>query len=91
MKFIWDTQKSEDNKKKHGLSFDTAKFVFGDPFRAVFFDDIHSDDEDRFIVIGFVQDVALLVICTERDDEIRIISARKAMHYEVDKYYFGNV
>jgi len=57
----------------------------------VFFDDSQSNDEDRFIVIGFVQDVALLVVYTERDDEIRIISTRKAMHYEVDKYYFGNV
>ena len=89
MTFTWNNQKNRENINKHGVSFETAKFVFGDPFRIELFDDSHSNEEDRFIVIGYVLDVALLVVYTEQEDEIRIISARKAMQYEVNKYYFG--
>lgn len=90
MTFTWNNQKNQDNIRKHGISFDTAKYVFGDPFRIELYDNKHSDDEERFIVIGYVADVALLVVYTEKEDEIRLISARKAMRHEVEVYYFGN-
>lgn len=89
MIFTWDNRKNLENINKHGVSFETAKFVLGDPFRIELFGDNHSNEEDRFVVIGYVLDVALLVVYTENEDVIRIISARKAMQHEVDKYYLG--
>ena len=73
----WDDKKAAINKKKHGVSFETAAEVFLDDNRIDDFDDFHSDDEDRIKVIGKVGQI-LVVIYTERTDRLRIISARLA-------------
>ena len=82
----WDDKKAAINKKKHGVSFETAAEVFLDDNRIDDFDDFHSDDEDRIKVIGKVGQI-LVVIYTERTDRLRIISARLAKKLEKEKYY----
>lgn len=73
MRFEWDPEKNEINMRKHGISFPYATRVFDDEDRLEVFDEEHSDDEDRYDVIGRVDDV-LFVVYTERpDDIIRII------------------
>ena len=76
-KFVWDSEKAKINKKKHKVSFETAARVFLDENLVDDIDEIHSDFEDRFKIIGKVGTV-LTVIYTERDDRNRIISARSA-------------
>lgn len=82
----WDDKKALTNKVKHGVSFRTAAMVFSDPDRLEIFDDFHSDDEDRYITIGMVNKI-LFVVHTDRDDTIRIISAREATAKERRAYY----
>lgn len=82
----WDDRKNEINKRKHGISFETAAHVFEDVNRIEYFDEAHSADEDRFIVLGLVRKV-LFVVYTDRGDATRIISARKAMEAETEVYY----
>lgn len=82
----WDDRKNEINKRKHGISFETAAHVFEDINRIEYFDEAHSADEDRFIVIGLVRKV-LFVVYTDRGDATRIISARKATKAETEVYY----
>ena len=84
----WDDNKNLSNKKKHGIDFDLAVKVFNDTNRIEAYDEAHSEDEDRFITLGLVENV-ILVIYTMRDDSIRIISARVATKDEV-KLYYGN-
>lgn len=84
----WDEQKNEINKKKHGISFETAALVFADEDRIEYFDKLHSIDEDRYVVLGKVRDI-LFVVYTEREDASRIISARIANARERGIYY-GN-
>ena len=84
--FEWDDEKNRINKRKHHISFETAANVFFDENRIIKFDDEHSDDEDRWKVIGKVNDI-LFVIYTEREDRTRIISARKAKPKERRIYY----
>ena len=84
MKFEWDDAKNQINIMKHGMSFESASYVFMDPMRFEIFDD--RFDEDRFVVIGRVGDV-VYVVYTEREDAIRIISARKATIAERRMYY----
>ena len=89
----WDTTKAASNLKKHGISFDEAKSVFYDEFAVQFYDDGHSDDEDRFLMLGLSCESKILLVChCERDSghTIRIISARKATTNE-RKHYKGNV
>lgn len=86
MKFIWDKVKSESNKKKHGISFELASKVFYDEERIELYDKEHSIDEDRYITIGKVNEV-LFVVYTERNDNIRLISARLADKNEREAYY----
>lgn len=78
--FEWDGKKNASNQKKHGVSFDEAKTVFTDQFARLIVDPDHSDDEDRFILLGTSIHSKLLVVChcTRMNDSIRIISARKA-------------
>jgi len=79
--FSWDSRKNEANKKKHGVSFDEAKTVFYDENAIRYFDPDHSDDEDRFLMVGLSQKLRTLIVChsfMEEDSVIRIISARKA-------------
>ena len=92
MKFEWDEEKSESNKVKHAVRFEEAQTVFLDPKAIEFFDDENSkSEEDRFIRIGVSQRLrVLIVVFCERDEEnIRIISARKATPKERKVYEEG--
>ena len=84
--FEWDEEKNELNKKKHGIRFELALRVFYDENRLEEYDEIHSEDEDRYLSIGYVNGV-LVVVHTDRDEAIRIISARPADKKERVKYY----
>ena len=85
MQFEWDPKKAEANLKKHHVDFEDAMVVFEDEDRIEFFDQGHSDEEDRYNTIGMVRDI-LFVVYTERREYIRIISARKANRKEVLLY-----
>ena len=85
-KFIWDAEKAKINKKKHKVSFETAAEVFLDDYKFDDYDELHSDFEDRYKIIGRVENI-LTVIYTEREDRNRIISARRATKSEEEKYY----
>lgn len=86
MVFEWDEEKNALNRKKHGISFEAASFVFFDPNYIEMYDFEHSVDEDRFVAIGKAGDV-LFVVFTERKDKIRLISARIATFTERRLYY----
>ena len=85
--FEWDENKYIENLKKHHISFEHAALVFDDPYRYEEFDSEHSDDEDRYDVIGMVGDIIFVVVTYKTDNLIRIISARKATKQERRKYY----
>ncbi len=90
MKFDWDSQKAALNLLNHGVSFDEAASVFGDPLAATVPDPDHSTDEPRFITMGVTLAQRLLVVVhTDRADETRIISARAATRGEKKKYEEG--
>ena len=85
--FEWDANKAGLNLVKHGVHFEEAATVFGDPLSATIFDPAHSQAEDRFIVLGRSHlDKLLVVVHTERGDNIRIISARHASRRERKQY-----
>ncbi len=87
--FEWDENKNRINKSKHKISFEEAKTVFYDEEALVIADPEHSENEERFIILGFSSQANLLVVChcyRSADMVIRIISARKATHKE-EKYY----
>lgn len=86
MKFEWDEDKNIINKEKHKISFETAAYVFDDPYYIEMFDFEHGVDEDRYIAIGKVGNI-LFVVFTERKDTIRLISARLATNTERSLYY----
>ena len=91
IEFEWSQPKARANLKKHGVSFEEARSVFYDDYARQFFDDEHSNDEERFILLGRSNKSRLLIVChCERADGgvIRIISARKATSNE-RKYYEG--
>lgn len=89
MEFEWDAEKERINIAKHGLDFSTAALVFADPSRIERFDELHSIYEDRYITIGQINGIAVVVVVvyTERRDAIRIISARLATRREKEVYY----
>lgn len=91
MQFEWDDEKEKINIVKHKLDFTTAAFVFDDENRLEIYDENHSSDEDRYLAIGAVGSmlVILTVVFTERGEKIRIISARKATAKERKMYYDG--
>lgn len=91
MLFEWDENKEKINISKHGLDFSTAALVFRDQNRLEWFDELHSDYEDRYITIGEINGIAvvLMVVYTERGDAIRLISARKATKQERRMLYYG--
>ena len=92
IRFEWDASKATANLRKHRVSFEEAKSVFYDEFAVQFFDDEHSSDEDRFLLLGLSTGTRLLIVChCERDDGevIRIISARKATQRE-SAFYQGS-
>ena len=90
IRFEWDDNKSRQNKKKHGVSFEEAQSVFYDERAIQYFDPDHSEDEDRFIMLGMSFKTRVLVVChcyRENDAVIRIISARKAKKDEENEYW----
>ena len=87
--FQWNRRKSSENKRKHQVSFEEAKTAFFDENARVIPDSEHSDDEDRFVLLGLSIKLRLLVVVhayREDDDVIRIISARKADPSERKQY-----
>ena len=86
LKFEWDEEKNQINKRKHKISFETAAYVFEDENYIEMYDFEHSIDEDRYIALGKVGDV-LFVVFTERKETIRLISARLATIAERRIYY----
>jgi uncharacterized DUF497 family protein len=87
----WHDAKAEANLQAHGVSFELATTVFKDPFAVERLDDREDYGEERFIIIGMAEgQIVLFVAYTERDDRIRIISARRATQYEKDDYFGTN-
>ena len=90
--FEWDLPKASANLKKHQISFEEAKSVFYDEFAVQFFDEEHSSEDERFLMLGMSSGAKLLIIChceREHGAVIRIISARKATKRE-SAFYRGN-
>lgn len=85
----WDEKKNRSNLKKHGISFEEASEVFNDPHSIEFYDEAHSTcDEDRYVCIGDIGGcVVIVVVYTDRDGRIRVISARQAEPNEKEVYY----
>ena len=90
--FDWDDNKNKINITKHGISFEEASSVFLDE-RALLFDDPeHSEEEDRFLLLGMSEDANLCIVChcyRESDTVIRLISARKATKKVSERYVRG--
>jgi uncharacterized DUF497 family protein len=91
MKFEWDRKKENINIKKHAISFEQASYVFADPFALNRYDEEHSEDEERWILLGkSLNQTILLVAHTFRDNDgkefVRIISARRATKREEKAY-----
>ncbi len=92
MRFDWDPSKNESNKKKHGISFEEAAYVFSDKNALSVFDEENSHIEDRWITIGMMPDTRIIVVIhTDRlkgqKNVMRIISARKATGNETSQYF----
>lgn len=91
MEFEWDDAKAESNEEKHGVTFAEAMTVFGDPLALTGYDPKHSEDEDRYLTMGTSESGRLLIVShTDRDDRIRIISAREATRRERKDYEDGS-
>ena len=87
MLFTWDQQKASLNLVKHGVSFEEASTVFGDPLSQTYFDTSHSINEHRFIIIGLSEQGRILLVAHTDDEElVRIISAREATASERISY-----
>lgn len=87
--FRWDPRKDALNQEKHGVSFEEAKSVFFDESARLIHDPDHSNDEERFILLGFSSALRMLVVChcyRDAESTIRIISARKATKSEAKNY-----
>jgi uncharacterized DUF497 family protein len=87
MEFAWHPAKADTNARKHGVSFEEATTVFGDPLAKTISDPEHSILESRFVTIGMTARGRLVVVChTESEDLIRVISAREASAHERKSY-----
>lgn len=89
LRFAWDARKARSNLAKHGVSFEEAKSVFYDEYAVEFYDDEHSEWEDRFLLLGLSSRLRLLLVChcyREPEGIIRIVSARKATLSESEHY-----
>ena len=85
--FEWDAEKADANLQKHGVSFDEASTVFGDPLSLLMSDPDHSEDEERYIVLGKSAHQKLLVVAfAERPPNTRLMSARRATRAERKRY-----
>jgi uncharacterized DUF497 family protein len=90
LQFEWDEDKAIENLGKHGISFDESITVFGDPYSITIYDSEHSEEEDRFIDIGrSVNGRIVVVVYTDRESCVRIISARAATRAERRHYEQG--
>ena len=90
--FAWDENKNRINQKKHRVSFDEAKTVFYDDAAILFDDPEHSEDEERFLLLGMSEESNVCMVChcsRESGSVIRIISARKATKKEEERYVRG--
>jgi uncharacterized DUF497 family protein len=89
LRFEWESAKAKENLRNHGVSFEEAQTVFYDDFAMEFYDDTHSEWEDRFLLLGLSSHLRLVMVChcyRESESGIRIISARKATANEA-KFY----
>jgi uncharacterized DUF497 family protein len=92
LRFDWDERKNRANRTKHGIWFEEAQSVFDDPRARLFCDPEHSEEEERFILLGmsFAARVLIVVHCyREQEQVVRIISARKATRKEAGFYEEG--
>lgn len=92
LNFEWDENKARINRQKHGISFEEAQTVFYDDAALVIDDPEHSEEEERFIILGLSNRANLLVVChcyRASETVIRIISARKATKTEAGYYWGG--
>jgi uncharacterized protein len=90
MRFDWDENKAVSNRSKHGVSFEEAKTIFDDPLYVDFYDPVHSEEEDRYLIVGESSQRRLLIASyTERGNLIRLISAREVTRTERKVYEEG--
>ncbi|MDZ8054467.1 MAG: BrnT family toxin [Aulosira sp. ZfuVER01] len=90
MQFEWSENKAASKLSKHGVSFEEAKTVFDDPFYVDFYDPDHSEDEERYLIVGESNRGRLLIVSyTERGNSIRLISAREVTRTERQVYEEG--
>ncbi|MFN3239726.1 MAG: BrnT family toxin [Pseudomonadales bacterium] len=90
IEFEWDKRKASTNRKKHGITFEEAKTAFFDEAAIVYHDPDHSEDEERFLLLGNSFKLNTVVVChciREGESKIRIISARKADKSETSDYW----
>ena len=88
--FEWDDNKDKSNLKKHGVTFNEAQTAFYDEYAIQFFDPDHSEDEDRYILLGTSFKLRTIVVChcyRKEETVVRIISARKADREEEQAYW----
>ncbi len=89
LKFSWDENKALINQQKHGISFEEAKTVFYDDYARLIADPDHSQQEERFLLLGLSEQFRLLLVChcyRDSGGQLRIISARKANKSEQQQY-----
>ncbi len=89
IRFEWDANKAVANQRKHGVTFNEARTVFFDENAKLINDPDHSDDEDRFVMLGLSSNFRFVLVChcyREQGNVIRIISARKASTQESKQY-----
>ena len=89
-RFVWDERKNRSNQLKHGVTFEEARASFLDENAKIYADPDHSEDEDRFILLGISFRIRTLVVChcyREEESVIRIVSARKADKSEQRDYW----
>lgn len=91
VRFEWDEAKARANRKAHGISFELARTAFEDPLGVELLDDRRDYGETRYVLIGMAAGGAILFVAyTERDECIRLISARRATHHEEADYLDTN-
>jgi len=87
LRFDWDERKAKTNLQRHGVSFELATSAFRDPFAIELLDNRENYGEQRLVMIGMARGPVLLFVAyTEREEHIRIISARRATKYEEEEY-----